>query len=123
VRESSLEAIGEETYRLRLVVENSGFLPSYTSAQGRKRKAVRPIRVKLALPEGVSLKVGQTRTELGHLEGRSHRLGVTSGHASSPTDNRAWAEWIIQGPRDAEIQVEILADRAGQRRFSVKLAS
>jgi murein tripeptide amidase MpaA len=123
VRELSVEAVGEEIYRLRLVVENSGFLPTYTSAQGRKRKASRPLRVKLGLPEGVSLKVGKARTELGHLEGRSHRLDVSSGHASSPTDNRAWAEWIVKGPAGAEIQVEILGERAGKQRHRVSLGA
>jgi hypothetical protein len=103
------------------VVENSGFLPTYTSAQGRKRKAPRPLRVKLELPEGVSLKSGRARTELGHLEGRSHRLGVTSGHASSPTDNRAWAEWLVHGPPGAEIEIEILSDRACKQRRTVLL--
>lgn len=121
VRELSVEALGAESYRLRLVVENSGFLPSYTSAQGRKRKASRPIRVKLGLPDGVSLMLGKARTELGHLAGRSHRLDVSSGYASSPTDNRAWAEWIVHGPAGAEIDIEILGDRIGQRRQRVVL--
>jgi murein tripeptide amidase MpaA len=121
VRELSMEAMGEESYRLRLVVENSGFLPTYTSAQGRKRKASRPMRVKLGLPEGISLRLGKVRTELGHLEGRSHRLGVTSGHASSSTDNRAWVEWIVQGPAGAEIEIEIVGERAGKQRHTVKL--
>jgi murein tripeptide amidase MpaA len=122
VRELSVEALGEDLYRLRLVVENSGFLPSYTSAQGRKRKASRPIRVKLGLPAGVSLKLGKERTDLGYLEGRSHRLDVSSGYAASPTDNRAWAEWIVEGPRDAEIEIEILGDRVGRQQRRVTLA-
>ena len=108
-------------YRLRLVVENSGFLPTYTSAQGRKREAARPVRVELALPEGVRLNSGQAKTELGHLEGRSGKLSVSTIYAASPTDNRAWTEWVLRGPSGADVQVQVLSDRAGTLRESVVL--
>ena len=100
-------------YRVRLVVENSGFLPTYTSAQGRTRKAARPVRVELGLPEGVQLISGREKTELGQLEGRSSRLSVSANYAASPTDNRAWTEWVLRGAPSAEVQFHILSDRAG----------
>ncbi|MCY3711214.1 MAG: M14 family metallopeptidase, partial [Caldilineaceae bacterium] len=62
----SLDRLSDEgDYRLRLVVENGGFLPTYTSAQGRKRIAARPVRVELELPEGVILSSGQAKIEMG----------------------------------------------------------
>ena len=118
----SLDRLSNEgDYRLRLVVENSGFLPTYTSAQGRKRDAARPVRVELALPESVELTSGQAKSELGHLEGRSGKLSVSTIYAASPTDNRAWTEWVLRGPPDAEIQVRIHSDRAGTLRERVVL--
>ena len=100
-------------FRLRLVVENSGFLPTYTSSQGRKREAARPVRVELELPESVNLTSGRTKLELGHLEGRSGKLSVSTIYAASPTDNRAWTEWVLRGPPGARVQVHVRSDRAG----------
>ena len=57
--------LGSGDYRLNLVVENAGFLPTYTSAQGKKRKAIRPVRAELELPDGVKLVNGQRRTDVG----------------------------------------------------------
>ena len=111
----------EGDYRLRLIIENSGFLPTYTSAQGRNRRAARPVRVELGLPEGVSLTSGQAKSELGPLEGRSGKLSVSSIYASSPTDNRAWIEWVLHGTPGAEVSVRILSDRAGTLRERVVL--
>ena len=112
---------GEGDYRLRLVVENNGFLPTYTSAQGRVRKAARPVRVELGLPESVALISGREKTELGHLEGRSNKLSVAAVYAASPTDNRAWTEWILRGAPGAAVQLHILSDRAGSLHETVTL--
>ena len=118
----SLDRLSDEgDYRLRLVVENGGFLPTYTSAQGRKRIAARPVRVELELPEGVILSSGQAKIEMGHLEGRSGRLSVSTVFAASPTDNRAWAEWVLRGQPGAEVKIRIRSDRAGSLEDSVVL--
>ena len=111
----------EGDYRLRLIIENSGFLPTYTSAQGRSRSAARPVRVELGLPEGVSLTSGQAKSELGHLEGRSGKLSVSTIYAASPTDNRTWTEWVLRGPVGAEVSVKVLSERAGTLRERVVL--
>ena len=117
-----LERLSKEgDYRLRLVVENSGFFPTYTSAQGRNRKAMRPIRVELKVSPDVQITSGHKKLEIGHLEGRSSKLSVTPIYAASPTDNRAWVEWILRGPAGAEIDLNILSDRAGSLHESVLL--
>ena len=80
--------LGENNYRINLVVENTGYLPTYTSEQGKKRKAIRPVRLELELPAGARLVNGRSRVELGHLEGRSNKFDVTTCWGESPTDNR-----------------------------------
>ena len=109
----SAEALDEGRYRVNLVVENSGFLPSYTSKQGKKRHAARPVWVELELPEGASLVNGRRKVELGHLEGRTNRLEVSSLWESGQTDNRARAEWVIQAAPGTTIKFHVLSDRAG----------
>lgn len=123
LHELSATALGDGRYRLRLVVENSGFLATNTSGQGQKRSAARPVRVELALPDGAALVTGKARTELGHLQGRSNKLSVLAHYGSSPTDNRAWTEWVVQGKPGDEIGVAILSDRAGNIRTQVVLGA
>jgi murein tripeptide amidase MpaA len=106
--------LGQDTYHVNLVVENAGFLPTYTSQQAQKRRCVRPVRVELDLPENVRLVNGKRRIELGHLEGRSNKMGVTATYAGSPTDNRARAEWVISAPQDTTIGINVLSERAGK---------
>lgn len=115
--------LGKGDYRLNLVVENSGFLPTYTSQQGKKRKVVRPVRVELDLPEAVKLVNGKRRVEMGHLEGRSNKLDVTLMWESSPTDNRARLEWVLHTDQEAVVRLNILSERAGAIHHEVKLGS
>lgn len=121
LRELATTALGDGRYRLRLAVENSGFLATNTSGQGQKRKAARPVRVELGLPAGASLITGKARTELGHLQGRSNKLDMLGVYGESPTDNRAWTEWVVQGQPGDKIRVDILSDRAGNVRTTVAL--
>ena len=107
-------ALGDGTYSLHLVVENSGFLPSYTSQQARKRTIVRPLHVELELPEQCRIVTGKRRSELGYLEGRSNKLDVSALGASSPMDNRARLEWTLQAPAGKCIILHIIGDRAGK---------
>ena len=71
------------------------------------------MRVELDLPDGVELVTGKAKTDLGHLEGRSNKVYAMSHFATSPTDNRTDAQWVVSGPAGAEIGVRILSDRAG----------
>jgi murein tripeptide amidase MpaA len=108
--------IQENTYHVRLVVENTGFLPTYTSQQGKKRKAIRPVRVELMLPPNTHLISGKMNQEIDQLEGRSNKLSVSAHFGYSPTDNRGMVEWTIQAPAGTEIPIKIISERAGTLR-------
>lgn len=114
---------GLRDFRLHLVVENQGYLPSYTSAQGKKRPDVRPVRVELELPEGASQVSGKRRMELGHLEGRSGSFWSTLIWVAEGTQHRARAEWLVRALEGTEVRVNILGGRAGNIRRTVKLES
>ncbi len=105
--------IGEDKFHINLVVENTGFLPTYTSQQSKSRHVSRPVRVELELPEGVKLASGKHRQEVGHLEGRSNKLEVGASASESPTDNRARLEWVIHAPTSSKIIIKIMSERAG----------
>jgi murein tripeptide amidase MpaA len=118
-RSLEVESIGAGRFLLRAVVENRGFLSTSGSQRARKAGRARPVELRLSLGEGAMLVGGKLRVELGHLEGRSNKLGVTFG--SSPTDNRGLAEWIIEAQAGSEIWVEAISDRAGSLRRHVRL--
>jgi murein tripeptide amidase MpaA len=117
-------AISDRTYRLNLVVENTGFLPTYTSQQGKERQAARPVVVELEFPTEVTLVSGKRRTEIGHLEGRSNKLHLSEFsniYAPSATDNLAQVEWVLQAQTETSLQLVVKSDRAGILRRQVQL--
>lgn len=113
--------LGDERYRLVVVVENSGFLPSYTSEQAKKRKAARPIRIELDLPEDARLLTGKIRVELSHLEGRSNKLDSFALWGTAGTDNRTRSEWVIKAPQGSSIELQVRSERAGSLIRQVRL--
>jgi murein tripeptide amidase MpaA len=104
--------ISEGTYTLNLVVDNTGFFPSYTSNQGRKRGVMREVRIELEIPEGVKILNGKQKSVLGHLEGRSNKIGQAFITAT-PTDNRGRLEWTFKARKGSAIKLHILSERAG----------
>lgn len=107
-----VKKVSEGTYTLNLVVDNNGFFPTYTSNIGKKRKVMREVRVELDMSGSVEILNGRSKNKLGHLEGRSNKLGQTFMQAS-PTDNRARLEWTIKAFPGTSIQLHITSERAG----------
>ncbi|MEP7084803.1 MAG: carboxypeptidase, partial [Betaproteobacteria bacterium] len=108
------DELGDGTYRVRMVVQNTGWLPSYVSKEALKRLVVRPVRAEIDLPEGCKLVSGKAREELGQLEGRAYKhSGLSFWPDPEPTGDRAIAEWVVRGKRGAEISVIARHERAG----------
>jgi hypothetical protein len=114
IQSLEIKKISDNKFHLNLVVENNGFLPSYTSQQSKTRQSTRPVRVELVIPKGAILTSGKHREELGHLEGRSNKLDVSANYGESPTDNRARLEWVITASPGTKIEIKILSERAGR---------
>jgi hypothetical protein len=125
IHELKVSALGNGDYHINVVVENTGFLPTCTSMQGKNRKAMRPVRVEIELSEGVRLIDGKRRTELDHLEGRSNKLDVAAIWAASPTDNRGRAEWVVHAEPGSRVKVHVLSEqptRASATSMTIKSA-
>jgi hypothetical protein len=105
--------ISDDKFHLNLVVENDGFLPTFTSQQSKTRRSSRPVRLELEIPTGALMTSGKPREELGHLEGRSNKLDNDAPFGESPTDNRRRIEWVIQATPGTKIKLKILSERAG----------
>ncbi len=111
---------GENVYRVVAVVENNGFLPTYTSQRALERNDARPIEAELQLPEGASLIAGERRQELGQLEGRSNKIWNWWGGAT-PTDNRCKIEWAFKAAPGSRVELTVRAQRAGVVRRTITL--
>ena len=115
-----VKKVTEGTYTLNLVVDNNGFLPTYTSNQGKKRSVMREVRVELDLPDGAELLNGREKTKLGHLEGRSNKIGQIFV-ISSPTDNRGRLEWTLKAQSGSKVALHIISERAGSIHKEISL--
>ena len=103
---------GDNIYHVVVVVENNGFLPTYTSQKALERRDVQPTEAELHLPEGVRIISGERRQELGQLEGRSNKIwNWWSG--ASPTDNRYKVEWVFKAASGSRVDLVVRSQRAG----------
>jgi murein tripeptide amidase MpaA len=114
--------LSEGVWRLRLVVDNEGWLPSYVSKKALERKACRGAIAELELPDGAALQTGKTRTDLGQLEGRAYQSAAGFGWVADTTSHRAKAEWVVSGLPGQTVRVKARHDRAGVVRAEVVLA-
>jgi murein tripeptide amidase MpaA len=106
---------GQDTWRLRLTVHNTGWLPSYVSKMTLKRKLTRGVLAEIALPPGAQLVSGKPREALGELEGWAYlHTGVSFWGQKKPTADRAHADWVIRAPAGSVIELTAWHERAGR---------
>jgi hypothetical protein len=122
LRSLDVEPLGENRWVIRLVVENSGWLPTSVSEQAVERKAVRPLEAELMLPEGGKVVGGEKKVELGQLDGWVHRRSLLWWASSDATSDRAKVEWVIEAPVGSTVTVEARHQRAGTLRRELELA-
>jgi hypothetical protein len=124
--EASATRLGEDTWRVRLVVQNSGWLPSYVTQRALKNKTVRGLVAEIELPAGAQLETGTAREELEQLEGRAYKPVVPSGWAGwggDATADRIKVEWVVRARAGETVKLTARHERAGAVRAAVRLDS
>ncbi|PJF25327.1 MAG: carboxypeptidase, partial [Phototrophicales bacterium] len=123
--EAKVTPLGGGVYQVRLVVQNTGWLPSYVSKKALEKRLVRGVIAEIALPDGAALKSGDPRQDIGQLEGRAYTASsltpwgmLIGGHF---TPDRAKAEWIIHAPNGGEVTVSARHPRAGIVKVTLRL--
>lgn len=117
----SVKALGEGNYRVRVVVQNAGWLPTYITKKAVEKKIVRGVVVEIELPEGASLETGKTRQDIGQLEGRAYKDAAVSVWNFDPTDDRAKIEWTVRAAPGSALKITARHERAGTVRTEVRL--
>ncbi|MEI6290957.1 MAG: M14 family metallopeptidase [Chloroflexota bacterium] len=120
ILESSAVLIGKDTYRVRLVCENTGWLPTYITKKAIEKKACRGVICEIELPEGSRLESGKLREEFVQLEGRAYKAAMVDEFDESTTD-RLKVDWVIYAPKGGKVKITARHDRAGLVRAEVKL--
>lgn len=105
------KALGEDSYQIRVVVHNTGWLPTYVTKKALEKKLVRGVICELGLPEGATLETGKLREELGQLEGRAYKPVFSDD--DDVTEDRAKVEWVIRAPQGGTVEVTARHERAG----------
>ena len=121
IRTLKVGQINNNTWAIDLVVQNNGYLPTFTSQQAKKRQVVRPVIAELSLPAGSRIVQGKKRMEVGHLEGRSNKEDVTTVFGYSSTDDRGHVQWIVESPPGSTIDLLVNSERAGKIYRSIDL--
>jgi murein tripeptide amidase MpaA len=109
-----------ELHTIRLVLHNTGWLPTNVSQQALDAKAVRELEVDLNLPEGAALVTGKPKTFAGQLQGR-HETGAIAIWGGDATKERVKLEWVIRAPEGGEVEITAVHQRAGTVRASIML--
>jgi hypothetical protein len=116
------DALGDDSWRIRLVVQNTGWLPSYVSKRALDRKVVRGVVAEIGLPPGASLLQGKWREEAGQLEGKAYKhTGISFWDDRNITDSRVKVEWIVRAKKGERVEVLARHEKAGVVRASVAL--
>jgi murein tripeptide amidase MpaA len=119
--EAKATPLGEGLYQVRLVVQNSGWLPTYITKKALEKKVVRGVVAEIELPEGATLRTGKPREELGQLEGRAYKPSTPTTWHADPTDDRAKVEWVVHAPTGGTIKITARHERAGVVRVALEL--
>jgi len=109
-----------DMHHIRLVVHNTGWLPTNVTKRALEMKVVRDLEIDIKLPEGASLVAGQLKTTLGQLSGRDDKLSFTMWD-SDVTSERAKAEWVVQAKPGTVVEITAIHQRAGIIRTSLTL--
>ena len=122
---TEVRALGPDTWRVKLAVANSGWLPAYVTKRALQRKTVRGVIFEIHLPEGdpsVSLVSGKPRMEGPQLEGHAPKSSLNAFlPGREVTADRAVGEWVVRAPRGTRLALSAHADRAGVVRAEVIL--
>ncbi|MEO7707935.1 MAG: carboxypeptidase, partial [Caldimonas sp.] len=122
---TEVRALGDDTWRVKLAVANSGWLPAYVSKRALARKIVRGVMFEIHLPEGdasIALVSGKPRYEGPQLEGHAPKSSLNAFLPSREvTADRAVGEWVVRAPKGTRLAVSARADRAGVVRAEVVL--
>jgi murein tripeptide amidase MpaA len=120
LRQVEVKSIGPDTYRVRMVVQNTGWLPSYVTKKALEKKVSRGVICEIELPQGATLQSGKAREDLAQLEGRAYKSAFADSMEGG-TDDCLKVEWVVHAPNGGKVKLVARHDRAGTVRTELEL--
>jgi murein tripeptide amidase MpaA len=109
-------------WRVRVAVQNTGWLPTSVTERAVTRKVVNPIQADIRMSANCVLGTGLPRQILGQLAGWSGKhTAVSFWPDADPMGDVGVAEWIVAGPAGEQLDVAISSERAGSMTLKVVL--
>lgn len=122
IRSLTADSVHGDVFRVRVVVQNTGWLPTYVTKRALDRQIVGPVAVELELPAGARLLTGERVTQAGQLEGRINQRASTTWWSYEPaTRDLACVEWIVEAPAGSTLTATARHPRAGTARAEAVL--
>jgi murein tripeptide amidase MpaA len=114
--------LGNDVWRVRVGVANTGWLPTDVTKHARAKKIVLPATVEINGPGGAApdLVEGEARVRIGQLEGRAKFL-LDGGAMSDGTPDRHLHTWLVRGRAGSTLAVTATHPRAGTATATVTL--
>jgi len=120
-RASAAKPLGQENYLVRVIVDNTGWLPTYVTKKALEKKVVRALVAEIKLPEGAILESGKARVEAGQLEGRAYKSSSPYSWVADRTEQRTKIEWVVHARPRQVIRLTARHERAGTVRAGLTL--
>ena len=98
IAECTKTSLGAGVWEVEAVVRNDSYLPLLTRSM-RRTRTTRPARVRFLMPAGATLLSGSPQALLSDLPGSGGREEYT---------------WLVHGPGEMELGVEVDTDHAGE---------
>ena len=107
--------LGEDAWKVRIGVQNTGYLPTYVTKRALERKVTRGVVYEIELPEGATLLAGKARVEGSQLEGRANKVSLQALSVDAGiTADRGQCEWTVRAPPGTRLTLVARHDRAGR---------
>ena len=122
IRSVSATPLARTRWRVRAVLQNTGWLPTSGSQRAVDVKAVGNVEAALQLPNGARLVEGEPVRDAGQLAGLSEQRSLSTWWGYAPgTPDIATVDWVVEGPEGTRLGVEARHRRAGVARGEVLL--
>jgi len=114
IRSFDANPTADGLWRVRLVVENTGWLPTSGSLRALDGKFAGELGAELTLPNGARLIQGELHRSAGQLAGRSEQRSIATWWGYEPgTPDRAVLDWVVAAPDGGTVSVTARHLRAG----------
>jgi len=122
IRSLGSEPVGEGIWKVRLVIDNTGWLPTNGSQRALDIRGVEGVVAELSLPPAARLVEGELRRSVGQLAGRNEQRSTATWWGYNPgTPDRAVVDWKVAAPAGTTLSVTASHVRAGTARATLQL--